>query len=573
MSATSFNTHNDTWRKVMANGLTYRVPRFQRDYSWNREEWDDLWQDILATVTPGGESAHYLGYLVLRTSDDRNFEIIDGQQRLTTLNILVLAALRLLQDQIDAGTDVAATQERLDGLRRTHIGDVDPVTLVARTKLTLNRNNDHYYQTYLVPLTKHLPKRGFKASEHRLRKAFEWYSATLTKYIEGQHNPGQALARLIDTLSDRLFFTVIPVTDELNAYKVFETLNARGVRLSATDLLKNYLFALLDRAGQHERELASLEERWEQIVGRLGAESFPDFLRVHWISRRSLVRKTDLFKTIRREIRDAAGAFSLLRNMEEDVDGYLALTQPDVDRAQQSEEDRHHAAYLQMFRVRQPLALLLAARRRLDDRKYSTLLRAIVMLSFRYNVIGNLHTGDQERAYSAEAGRIEAREHDQVSEILEGLRSVYPEDSSFRASFASKEINVIEGRNHRVARYMLCALEKQEHGVSVDMDDGTISLEHICPTHPDEGWETFTDAEIVAQTSRLGNMTLLEKARNKALGNAAYEVKRTEYRESRYPSTRKIAADYEEWSPRMIERRQREMAKAATAIWRVSQLG
>ena len=98
---------------------------------------------------------------------------------------------------------------------------------------------------------------------------------------------------------DRLFFTVITVTDELNEFKVFETLSARGVRLSATDLLKNYLFSVVARGGAHESEITSLESRWESIVGLLGSESLPEFPRVYWNSRHRLVRKADLFKTIR----------------------------------------------------------------------------------------------------------------------------------------------------------------------------------------------------------------------------------------------------------------------------------
>ena len=77
MSATNFNTKNDTLRKLLGNGLTYRIPRFQRDYSWGEDEWDDLWQDILGTIAVGGEPAHYMGYLVLQSADDRVFDVID----------------------------------------------------------------------------------------------------------------------------------------------------------------------------------------------------------------------------------------------------------------------------------------------------------------------------------------------------------------------------------------------------------------------------------------------------------------------------------------------------------------
>lgn len=323
MAATNFNTRNDTYRKLMGNALTYRIPRFQRDYSWTDDEWEDLWLDIQGTIIEGGEPAHYMGYLVLQSDNDREFDVIDGQQRLTTLSLIALSVLKNLQRLIDENKDAARNQQRLDQIRQTYIGYLDPVTLVSRSKLTMNRNNDTYYQTYLVPLG-HLPQRGFCASEHLLRKAFEWFDKRVREYLrETGGEEGRVLASFVETMSDRLFFTVITVTDELNAYKVFETLNARGVRLSATDLLKNYLFSVLHRSDEHEREMKALEDRWEAMVGRLGSESFPDFLRVHWNSRRSFVRQTELFKTIRGKVNTREAVFELIREMEEDMDTCL----------------------------------------------------------------------------------------------------------------------------------------------------------------------------------------------------------------------------------------------------------
>ncbi|MGE0283963.1 MAG: DUF262 domain-containing protein, partial [Rhizobiaceae bacterium] len=459
MTATNFNTRNDTYRKLLGNGLTYRVPRFQRDYSWDEEEWDDLWHGIVGTVKEGGESAHYMGYLVLQTSDDKAFDVIDGQQRLTTLSIIVLAALRNLKRLAKQGWDVDNTNRRADGLRQTYIGYLDPVTLVSRSKLTLNRNNENYYQTYIVPLVDQLPQRGLKASEHSLRKAYEWFDRRLREHVQGSLDPGLEIAQLIDRMSDRLFFTVITVTDELNAYKVFETLNARGVRLSATDLLKNWLFSVLHREGQHEHELRVLDDRWEQIIGKLGAESFPDFLRVHWNSRRSFTRQADLFKTIRNQIASRGAVFELLAGMEQDMDTYLALTSPDA--SNWSLDCKEHARTLRMFSVRQPYPLILAAHRRLTDDDFEVLLRALVVIAMRYNVIGNLQTSEQERTYYAEAERISRGDHTTLKEILDGVRGVYPNDENFQTSFIDKAIGTTQARNRRIVRYILCKLERQ----------------------------------------------------------------------------------------------------------------
>ena len=309
----NFNTANQTFRQLLGNGLLYRVPPFQRDYSWTEEEWDDLWQDILGLFAEDGEQAHYMGYLVLQSSNNKQFDIIDGQQRLTTISILILAALAHLQTLVNKAIDPDKNQRRKDNLQNSYIGYVDPVSLIPRSKLELNRHNNRFYQTYLVPLEP-IPVRGLNASEHQLRKAFNWFR---DKIAARSQQSGEAVAIFVDTIVDKLFFTAISVTDELNAFKVFETLNSRGVRLSAIDLLKNYLFSVIASGNTHETELKALEEKWERIVDELGSESFPDFLRVYWNSSHKLVRKADLFKTIRRHVTTKEQSFALLRELEE----------------------------------------------------------------------------------------------------------------------------------------------------------------------------------------------------------------------------------------------------------------
>lgn len=574
MSATNFNTKNDTYRKLMGNGLTYRIPRFQRDYSWTDDEWEDLWLDIQGTLKEGGEPAHYMGYLVLQSENDKVFDVIDGQQRLTTLSLIALSVLKNLQRLIDENKDADRNRQRLEQIRQTYIGYLDPVTLVARSKLTLNRNNDTYYQTYLIPLG-HLPQRGFRASEHLLRKAFEWFDRRVREHSR-QRAPqfggdeGVALASLIETLSDRLFFTVITVTDELNAYKVFETLNARGVRLSATDLLKNYLFSVLHRSGQHEHEMKTLEDRWEAMVGRLGSESFPDFLRVHWNSRRTFVRQTELFKTIRNHVQTREAVFSLVRDMEEDMETYLGLTHPEA--SSWNQQLKAYANELRMFSVRQPFPLLLAARRAFTEADFESLLRASVMISFRYNVIGSLPANEQERVYNQVAEKISRHELTAIAQTMAGLNSIYPADEAFRAAFANKVIRTTQSRNRRIVRYLLCCLEKQFDGRDYDFDSDTFNLEHILPQNPGAGWEAFTEEEIEALVFRLGNLTLMQAGQNRNAGNEDYAAKRPAYAASGFALTRKIAEENADWTPERIAARQNQMARQAISIWRIAQL-
>ncbi len=570
MSATNFNTKNDTFRKLMGNGLTYRIPRFQRDYSWTEDEWEDLWLDLQGTLKEGGESAHYMGYLVLQSDNDKTFDVIDGQQRLTTLSIIILAALKNFARLVDEGKDPDRNKQRLDDYRRSYIGFLDPVTFVPRSKLTLNRNNDHYYQTYIVPLG-HLPVRGFRASEHGLRKAFEWFEKRIRTYAaSGGADEGVTLAQFIESFTDKLFFTVITVTDELNAYKVFETLNARGVRLSSTDLLKNYLFSVLHREGQHEHEMKTLEERWESIVGRLGSESFPDFLRMHWNSRRESVRQTELFKVIRSKVATREHAFNLLREMEEDMDNYLALTQPET--SHWIPALKAYALELRMFNVRQPLPLLLAARRFLGDGDMETLLRVCVIISFRYNVIAGLQANEQERTYGSVAERISGGSLTGLASILGALKPIYIPDPQFKYSFAEKVIRTTNARNKRVVRYLLCALEKHISGNDHDADSDAFNIEHILPQNPEQGWEDFRDEDVELMAYRLGNMTLMQSGANRAAGNAPFATKKIAFAASQFEITRKVAVDNADWTPERLAARQNWMANQAASIWRIAQL-
>ena len=562
----NFNTTNNTFRQLMGNGLSYRVPQFQRDYSWGPDEWDDLWHDLVELFSEDPEPAHYLGYLVLQSTDNRTFDIIDGQQRMTTLSLLMLAAVSHLTDMAAAGAADDPELRRADQLRANYIGYLDPVSLVPRSKMTLNRNNDRFYQDYLIPLER-LPQRGLNASEHLLRRAFSWFKDRISEW---SGSDGRAVASFVDAAVDKLFFTVITVTDELNAFKVFETLNARGVRLSATDLLKNYLFSAVSRNGAHETDIRSLESRWEEIVGLLGSEGFPEFLRVFWNSRNRLVRKADLFKTIRSRIRGRAEAFALIRDMDRNARMYAALRSPED--VSWSREERDSLSQLQMFNVRQPLALLLAAFERMwdDDRPgFGRLLRAIAVLSFRYNVICGRQSNEQEREYNRVACALSARQLGGAADTIRELRRVYPEDDEFRASFADKELRTTSSRNKRVARFLLFRLERQLSDRDFDFESSKYDVEHVLPEHPADDWDQFDDRQRESFTYRLGNLTLLSANRNRDMGNAGFAEKRPVYSASQFTITRRLAEEYDTWTVEKIRSRQTWMAKQATGVWRV----
>ena len=227
---------------VIGNGKSYQVPLYQRDYSWEKDHWEDLWQDIEAIPQ---DKLHYLGYLVLQPITDaiQSSLIIDGQQRIATLSLLSLAVAKLLKDWAEAGIEREDNLIRYDKERERYIGNFSTSRLTTESKLRLNRNNDDFYQSYLLGLRRPKTLAKLKPSQKLLQKAFDYFYERLDEKFK-DNKSGAALSEFLEVIvGTGLVFTIIEVQNDLDAFKVFETLNARGVKLSTADLLKNYLFS------------------------------------------------------------------------------------------------------------------------------------------------------------------------------------------------------------------------------------------------------------------------------------------------------------------------------------------
>lgn len=574
----NLSTANENFRQLVGHNVTYSIPAFQRDYSWNEENWEELWFDILAMYSEDtdsdAENEHYMGYLVLqRIQGDKFSLVIDGQQRITTISIIILAALNHLKNLIIKGVDSENNTIREKVLRESYIGYIDPISLKSKSKLTLNKHNDRFYQTFIATNSDKIPQRNLKASEHLLRKAYEWFSSKIDTRFAYNIDSGIKITTFIDSLVDKLFFTVITVTNELNAFKVFETLNSRGVRLSSTDLLKNYIFSVLSSDDPHSSVLEELEDTWERITGLLSNESFPELLRIFWNSKNKLVRKKDLFKTIQKTIDNQAKAYNLVRDLEYNAEIYANLR--DSNSEVWNFDEKEYLAQLSMFGVKQPVAMLMSAYRKFyhtDRRTFTRIVNAISVISFRYNVICSLPPQDQEGLYSSVAMKIENGELSSFSHVINALKDIYPEDSLFAASFASKQLRTTNSRNQKVVQYILKKLEEHNSGNTVDLSTNKFNIEHVLPQKAGKDWEHFNESERSQSVYRLANMVILERTKNSAISNSGYIGKKEFFLESAIKNTRELAEHYDKWTPDTIESRQRYLSKQAKSIWRIGEL-
>ena len=447
------NTTTNTFHQLMGSGLSYCVPPFQRNYSWGADEWDDLWQDIVGLFGEDPEPAHHMGYLVLQSSDNREFNIIDGQQRIATLSLLMLAAVSHLTDLAVPGDLNDPQYRRAQQFRHDYIDYLDPVNLVVRSKLTLNRQNDGFYQNYLIPLERQ-PQVGLNDSEHLLCQAFIFFKERVKKHSNGN---GKAVARFVGVVVHKLFFTVTTVTDELNAFKVFETMNARGLYLSTSDLLKNYLFSVISRRAA----CMNRNSRHWKIVGKLSlgcwvVKVFQSFCMCSGTAEIGLYARVTCSRPSVGAVNNRDKAFALIRDMDRYARVYTALCRPED--SLWAEKERDNLAQLRMFSVRQPLAVLMAVYNRFaeDDRAgFGRFLRAIAVVSFRYNVICGRQSNEQEGVYNQIACGISEGRIDSIAAAIAALRPVYPGDGEFRTAFSNKALRTSSSRNKKIARFIL----------------------------------------------------------------------------------------------------------------------
>ena len=563
MSRTNvLSTTTINYLELIGNGKAYRVPPYQRDYAWTQEEWEDLWNDIL-DLRRQPEGRHYMGALVVRGQSDREFTIIDGQQRLATISILSLAVIDKLHRMADNDIDAERNRERAKELRNRFVGEKDPASLIESSRLNLSKTDDAFYQDYLVQLRDPLNPRGLPQSNALLWGCFRYFSTRLDALDDIQED-GETLARILsETAARSLLFILITVDDELDAYTVFETLNARGVELTTADLLKNYLFSRVPVPS----DLDALQRRWQALIATVTPERFSDFLRYHLLCEQANIRKERLFKLIRDRVGTSQQVFDLLGALEDCAELFAALADANHEYWMERPAAKPCIRDLILFRARQVTPVLFAAWERFSPDDFVRVLKLVSIVSFRYLVIGR-NTNPLERVYHEAAKAILEKSAVRPGAVFRRLRPVYVDDGTFESHFAVLSINA-RGRK-KLLKYILCRLEENAGGIARDPEVDPASIEHIIPQNPSGDWtDAFSAPELEAAVDRIGNTTLVESAVNRDIGSASYAEKRPAYERSDYALTRQVAEMApEEWTFVLMERRQQHLARRAVQVWR-----
>ncbi len=563
--STLLNTDTEDLKELLSNGKSYSVPPYQRDYSWKEEHWEDLWEDL--TTIEANREDHYMGAIVLESGERKQFRVIDGQQRMATLSILILACVDYLYGLASEGVDATANKERATLLESSYLGAKDPSSLRITPKLKLNANDDDFFQLNLAQ--RKPPQggvRGLRDSEKLLWDCFLFFKRKVQEKFSRRKKGEEVAGFVSEIVTERLVFISVRVQDQLSAYTVFETLNARGLELTETDLLKNYLLSLADRLSRSQMD--PVLRQWARITARVGIASFPDFLRHHLNSHREYVRQKQLFKTIKRDVTTLDQAFALLDRLEKDAAWFEALGDFSSQFWLDYQGARDQVRVLNLFSVSQFTPLVLAAKDSFTaPQDLVEILRYCAVVSVRFNGVGRRSTHILEEIYNRAALEVRRRTATSLAAVRQALRPIYIPDNEFEADFMALRLRNRSTSGKRL-RYLLAKIEKQLSGADITDEGMSATVEHILPENPGEAdWEHFRPEAHERSFERVGNYSLLERGLNgKEAGNAAFAQKQSVYAQSQYRTSKDLGR-FTDWTEETIAKRQGELAKVAKTIW------
>lgn len=568
MNYQSLSTEFISFGGLFSNGRRYIVPPFQRDYSWDKENWQDLWNDLESI---GDHDTHFMGYLILQVdaSARETYKVIDGQQRITTLRLIVLACLQRFKELVISGVAPHENQLRIQSFMQQFIRFDDQVKLTPVYRLRLNRNNETFNYNRLQNLEV-VKKDKVAKADGLLKNAFFFF---YEKIKEKFPNPkGEELADfLVQKISFTPNFSVIRVPDDVKAYTIFETLNARGVQLSSTDLLKNLLF---EHLSEDQETLSNAEQLWKEISESADAKKLPVYLRHFWNAFNPLTTNTELFRAIKKHLVSSENvpkqALSFLQRLNQQSKWYAAFDEPqssfwnDVGK-----ETQHHLQCLKLIKVTQCYPLMLASYEKMESVDFGSLLRYIFIISFRHITIGKLGAYEMESVYNKAALAVHQSNNPKkiLAEVKQILKPLYIDDEQFKNAFSIAELKY--SSQSKVIRYILIEMERVMTGKGETSDHPKVTIEHILPQSPQNGWEQFfpvKDQEDYEE--RLANYCMLEDSLQKKTGNELFADKKPSLGQSAYQLTQSLA-DLAEWTPQTLDLRQKEWAKKAVQIWRL----
>jgi uncharacterized protein with ParB-like and HNH nuclease domain len=525
----------------------FLLPLFQRKYVWDKIQWEALWKDIYQLYEDDSLKSHFIGSIVTipMTSIPHGvakYVLIDGQQRLTTLFIL----LTVLRD-------------RAFLLQQEKLGD-------KINDFVTNRHESDWDYHKLLPTEKDNDRKTFAALinkeevvyDNQIKKSYAFFDREIRKQnIDTQ--------RILTVLMQKLSLVSIVLHEEYdNPHLVFESLNSTGVRLLPSDLIRNYFFMRI----HSDKQMEVYNRYWLPMETKLGDKLLTEFIR-HYLKKDGLiVKESEIYFNLRKRV-TPENALEELQMLSKYSYFYYLLLNPTVE---QNLEIRKYLQRLNVLEVTTVYPFLLNCYNDYNDNKlklseFIETLRILENFLIR-RYIANVPTNQLDKIFPTLYKQIEMKAS---ANFLMGLKSVlatknYPTDIQFRKAI---ELSKLYGSGDKIrkTKHLLMLIE-QSFGHKELIDFVPLSIEHILPqTLSNEwkkdlgdNWEETHDLYL----HTLGNLTLT--AYNSELSNECFEEKKKILTES-HLELNKYFASKESWTEEDIKNRAEHIAHKCLQIW------
>jgi hypothetical protein len=556
------SSNDRTIRRVLAETF-FLVPRYQRPYSWNRDNVMDLWDDAIRDSS----GDYFIGSMVVHPVSDDTVAVVDGQQRLTTL-LMILCAVRDVADRLGLDKLGNGTHNLIE--RRD---EEDQVRAVLHSKTA------HPFLDDFV-LNRGEPQLGDAQGEEQeaIRDAFlqvRGYIDAIADAVtlDPKVPESKRLEKIDHELRDvrekvlglRVVFVETGSRDD--ATTVFVTLNSRGKDLEPSDLVKAQLLAQLPKKGSLDRPM----ERWQRIVDLFDAsEARPDmtdFLLAMWRSRYGTATAKTLDKAVRKEIKKK-NADRYLTELEEDSKLYRVLVEPGYRRWGQHTELRDSLQFLLDFGIRQPRPLLLSLLRaygakQIKAGQFKRALRAIENYHFTFNILaGRSSSGGMSAFYASralkltEAGDAQARASE-IDDLVKELKSRRPTDDEFDAAFQALEFTEHATADKKKIQYILRRFH-EHYQPRAPVDYTKMTIEHLA-----------SQSAGGDRVGELGNLVYVSETLNNKLDSKGFAAKKKILAGAKGEWVPDDVLAATSWGAKQIDQRTQAMAEQArTKVWR-----
>lgn len=551
----SFIDANEISLEKLLNQPTevFKVPLYQRPYAWTKDQWADLLEDILTLPKDG---SHFFGAIVVIPTQEpdqgvKSFYVIDGQQRLATI-LIWLSAIR---DRM---------KEKNDGLTKY----INNSFLFSNTfyegkamsfpKFELGEYDNKHLKNIL--------EGNIKEEEHLIYKCYEFFKNT--------NFPDDTWTIILKNI----FIVHINAHNYFNAFKLFETLNDRGLELSAADLIKNFL---LMNTSVNKDIFNSCINEWEEMYQKIRDKSPVKFIRRFMLANyKGNISENNLYQHVRSRLENNLPEQYL--QFAKELNFSSTIYKKIFESSFNDKKINKKLDELKIVEVSPSFTLLMTIMPLYEENKISKddilkIMEMIEAFHIRWGICGQ-STGRLDQIYNEICDGLKQKNTEEYLGYIEGKLSRYVkenvDDEIFKHNFASRNYKFGEQRT----KYILWKLSDPTPTGELILDINEIETEHIMPQTLSEQWiddlqkQTGKDkSQIIAlheeMLNHIGNLTIIKEAWNRSMSNRIFAQKKNDYKKSEIPITNELEKQ-NQWAFNDIESRSKKFSEKAVKIWK-----